>query len=52
MAKVIKPKIEVLPSGLSNKKGLSKRKGKDRSGTIARSRRTIVKTSRLAAHGV
>jgi len=47
-----KLKIEVLPSGLRNKKGLSKRKGKDRSGVVARARRTVVKTSRLAAHGV
>ena len=53
MAKVIKPKIEVMPNGLGKRKrSLPKRKGKDRSGTVARTRREVVKTSRLAAHGV
>ena len=52
MANVSKPKIAVLPSGLRKQNSLSKRKGKDRSGTVARARRVVVKTSRLAAHGV
>lgn len=52
MAKIYKPKIEVLPSNLGGKKrNLPKRK-KDRSGTVARERRIVVKTNRLAAHGV
>ena len=53
MAKVSKPKIGVLPSKLrSAGKSLSKRKGRDRSGTVARGRRVTIKVSRLAAHGV
>jgi len=52
MAKIYKPKIEVLPSSIGSKKrNLSVRK-KDRSGAVARARREAVKTSRLAAHGV
>ena len=49
--KVMKPKIEVMPSGFRNQV-LKRRKGKDRSGSTARKRRETVKTSRLAAHGV
>ena len=53
MAKVLKLKIEVLPSGLKNSsKILPKRAGKDKSGIVARSRRESIKVKRLAAHGV
>ena len=49
---VKKLKIEVLPSGLRQKKRNLPLRKKDRSGTVARARRETVKTSRLAAHGV
>ena len=47
-----KLKIEVLPSGLRGKKRDLPLRKKDKSGTVARARRVVVKTSRLAAHGV
>ena len=52
MAKIFKPKIEVLPSGLGNRKKILPLRRKDRSGTAARARREVVKTARLTAHGV
>jgi len=53
MAKIFKPKIEVLPSGLgSMKRTLLMRKGKDMTGTASRARREVVKAARLAGHGV
>lgn len=49
MAKVSKPKIGVLPSKLrSAGKSLQKRKGKDKSGVVARAKREVVKTVRLS----
>jgi len=53
MAKIFKPKIEVLPSALGSViRMLPKRKGKDMTGTASRARREIVKAARLAGHGV